>query len=231
VLRRAGLKRYARATRYSSLLAAFLPLVLTFVAGRLAERDLLVLFMVATFYGVACYSMRSKWIGYASALLYNTFLWLLWGRFGWQFADHTQFYLIPVGLSAILFAETSRKTLGREAVNAIRGVGLILVYVSLAVPIWQFASFGSWVALLLVSLLGIFAGIGLRVQVFLWLGLVGFVLDVVYQLGRMGLEHTLAKVAIMLVLGVSLVLFVALNEKKRIVARMRKFYDTARGWE
>ena len=47
--------------------------------------------------------------------------------------------------------------------------------------------------LLLVSLAGIFAGIGLRVQVFLWLGLVGFVLDVVYQLGRMGLEHTLAK--------------------------------------
>ena len=57
-------------------------------------------------------------------------------------------------------------------------------------------------------------------QIFLWLGLTSFLLDVLYQLGRMGLEHTLAKWAIMLGLGLLLVLFVALNEKKRIVAQL-----------
>ena len=97
--------------------------------------------------------------------------------------------------------------------------------------VWQFASFGAWLTLLLVSLAGIFAGIGLRVQVFLWLGLAGFVTDVVYQLGRMGMEHSLAKWGIMLVLGLGLVLFVALNEKKRIVVTMRDYIDQARQWE
>ena len=88
-----------------------------------------------------------------------------------------------------------------------------------------------WLTPLLLSLAGIFAGIGLRVQVFFWLGLVTFVLDVLYQLGRMGAESSLAKWGIMLVLGILLVLFVALNEKKKIVQSLKVFYDGARGWE
>ena len=66
---------------------------------------------------------------------------------------------------------------------------------------------------------------------FLWLGLVGFVLDLVYQLGRMGAEYALAKWGIMLGLGIGIILFVALNEKKRIVATMRHYYEQARLWE
>ena len=78
--------------------------------------------------------MGWRTLGYASAVLYNAFLWLLWGRLGWRLADHSQFYLVPVGLSAVLFAEVNRRSLGREAVNAIRGVGMTLVYASLAFP-------------------------------------------------------------------------------------------------
>ncbi|GAC1475351.1 MAG: hypothetical protein NVSMB9_27670 [Isosphaeraceae bacterium] len=55
-------------------------------------------------------------------------------------------------------------------------------------------------------------------------------LDVVYQLGRIGMEHSLAKWAIMLALGLLLVLFVALNETKRIVITLREYYDRARHW-
>jgi hypothetical protein len=163
--------------------------------------------------------------------VYNAFLWLLWGRFGWTVADHSQFFLIPVGLSTVLLAEFERPTLGRSAANSVRGLGLSLIYLSLAVPVWQFESLGAWVVLLLLSLAGIFAGIGVRVQVFLWMGLVVFVLDVVYQLGKVGMRHTLAKWSIMLTLGILLVFFVALNEKKRIVAKMRAFIDTARQWD
>lgn len=139
--------------------------------------------------------------------------------------------MIPVGLSTILFAEVNRRDLGRSTVNALRGIGLSVVYLSLAMPIWQFQSFGSWLTLLLLSLAGIFAGIGLRIQSFLWLGLVGFVLDVGYQLGRMGTEYALAKWGIMLPLGIALIVFVALNEKKRIVATMRQYYEQARQWQ
>ena len=231
VMHRVGLSKFARPTQHLSLVLPLLPVVLAVDDGELSQMRLFVLFTVASFYGVAGYSMRWKSLGYAAAMFYNAFLWLLWGRIGWTVADHSQFFLIPVGLTSILLAEVNRESLGRSATNAIRGIGLSLIYVSLAVPIWQFSSLGAWVTLLLVSLAGIFAGIGLRVQMFLWLGLVGFVLDVVYQLGRMGLEHTLAKVAIGLGVALFLVLFVALNEKKQIALRMKEYLDEARTWQ
>ena len=165
------------------------------------------------------------------AVLFNAFLWLLWSRLGWQVVDHTQFFLIPVGLSAVLFAEVNRESLGREVVNAIRGVGLTVIYASLAVPIWQYAEPRRLGFLLFASLAGIVVGIGLRVQTFLWLGLAGFVLDVVYQLGRFGMENSLAKWASCSCSGVGMVLFVALNEKKKIVMTLRMYLETARQWD
>jgi hypothetical protein len=69
------------------------------------------------------------------------------------------------------------------------------------------------------------------VQTFVWLGLVTFLLDVLYELGRVSLDHALAKWAIMLSLGISLVFFVALNEKKQIVQSMRGYFEEVRSWE
>jgi hypothetical protein len=231
VIDRLGLARYAWPMRWFSLALPFLPLVLLVREVRSDDLQLFVLFTVATFYGVAGASLQWKGLGYTAGLFYNSFLWVLWGRFGWQVADHSQFYLIPVGLSAVLVAEFERATLGRPAANAVRGLGLSVIYLSLAVPVWQFESLGAWVALLFLALAGVFAGIGVRVQVFLWMGLVVFVLDVVYQLGKVGMRHTLAKWSIMLALGILLVFFVALNEKKRIVARMKSLIAIARQWE
>ena len=231
LLGRIGLSRYSRATRYSSLVLPILPIALTLWEQGLNDSNLFVLFASASFYGVACAQMRWRSLAYASAVLFNAALWLLWGRLGWQVVDHTQYYLIPVGLSAVLFAEVNRLSLGREVVNTLRGVGLTVIYASLAVPIWQQQSLGAWAFLLFASLAGIVVGIGLRVQTFLWLGLVGFVLDVLYQLGKFGMENSLAKWSIMLALGVGMVVFVALNEKKKIVMTLRMYLETARQWE
>ena len=62
-------------------------------------------------------------------------------------------------------------------------------------------------------------------------GLVTFLADVLYELGRVSLDHALAKWAIMLSLGILLVFFVALNEKKQIVTTMRGCFDEVRTWE
>jgi tetratricopeptide (TPR) repeat protein len=231
VLDRLRVGIFARPTRYFSFVLPVLPLIQLVWSGGLDEVSLFHLFAAGTFYGVACAELRWKWLGYAAAVLYNAALWVLWSRLGWMLADHPQFFLVPVGLSAILFAEVNRAELGRTTVNTIRSVGLILIYVSLAVPIWQFASFGAWLTLLLGSLAGVFIGIGLRLQTFLWLGLATFVLDVVYEMGRVSLDYAFAKWAIMLTLGIALVLFVALNEKKGLVAAMRDYYDQVRLWE
>ena len=115
--------------------------------------------------------------------------------------------------------------------NAIRGAGLTLIYLALAVPIWRSASLAAWSVILAVSLIGIFAGIGLRSRAFLWLGLAGFVLDVTYQLGRIGMDHAAAKWAIMLGLGLGLFGFVALNEKKKLMATLRKYVEVVQTWE
>ena len=230
-LNRVGLGHYAKPTRYVAIALPVLPLVFAFWDLTLSGSDLFILFSVATFYAIACERFAWKGLGYASAVLYNAFLWFLWGRFGWSLSDHSQFFLIPVGFSAILFAEVNVKELGRSGVNTLRSVGLILIYLSLAAPIWQTQSFGAWLTLLLISLAGIFAGIALRAQTFLWLGLVGFVLDVVYQLGRVSMDNTLARWGIMLILAIMMVLFVALNEKKEIVISLRQFVDKARRWE
>jgi tetratricopeptide (TPR) repeat protein len=225
-----GPEYYIRPTRYFSLMLPLLPLLQLLTTGVRDGVSLFYLSAAATFYAVACAQMRWKWLGYAAAVFCNAALWVTWSRQGWMLADHPQFYLVPVGLSTILFAEVNRE-LGRDAVNAIRSVGLIVVYASLAAPIWQFDSFGAWLTFLLVSLLGIFAGIGLRLQTFLWLGLTTFVLDVVYEMGRVSLDHAFAKWVIMLILGIGLVMFVALNEKKRIVSTMLDYYARARTWE
>jgi hypothetical protein len=230
VMQRLGQGLYARPTRYASLVLPLLPLALAF-GGGLEPARLFVVLAAATFYAVACYTLQWRSLGYAAAVLYNAFLWVVWARFGWTVADAPPYYLVPVGLTAVLFAEVNRRDFGRESVNAIRGLGLTTAYLSLAYPVWESQNLASWAGLLLLSLAGVFAGIGLRVQVFLWLGLTGFVLDVVYQLGRMGMENSLAKWAIMLALGVGLVLFVALNEKKKVVQTMKELFAVARQWE
>ncbi len=225
-----GPQYYVRPTRYFSLILPMLPLLQ--LVGRDTRDDvsLFYLSVAATFYAIACAQIRWKSLGYAAAVFCNAALWLCWSRMGWMMADHPQLYLVPVGLSTILFAQVNRE-LGRSTVNAIRSAGLILIYISLSVPIWKFDSFPAWLTLLLVSLLGVFAGIGFRLQTFLWLGLTTFVLDLVYQLGRVSIDYAFAKWVIMLALGLALVLFVALNEKKRIVQTMRLYFDQVRQWE
>ena len=231
LLDRQKLTMYARPVRFTSLVLPILPLLQLLWKGGANEVVLFHLVAAATFFSVACGQMRWKSLGYAAGVFYNAALWVLWSIFGWELRDHFQFFMVPVGFSTILFAESQRHELGRGTVNSIRSAGLLIIYASLAVPIWQFASFGAWLTLLVASLAGIFLGIGLRLQTFLWLGLAAFVLDVVYEMGRVSLDHAMAKWAIMLVMGLCLVLFVALNEKKRIVATMRLYYDQTRLWE
>ena len=221
----------ARSTFRFAMVLPLVPILQGLWVGGWDEVGLFVLLATAAFYSLAGWRLRSKVPAYASAVFFNSFLWMAWHRLGWQLGERPQFYLIPVGFSAILLAEVNRRELGQSMVNGLRNLGLVVIYASLAPPIWQSQSFGAWLALLLLSLAGIFAGIALRVQSFLWLGLLGFVLDLLYQIGRVGVDHALARWGVMLSLGVALILFVALNEKKRIVATLKDYYDEARTWE
>ncbi|MFO0957930.1 MAG: tetratricopeptide repeat protein [Isosphaeraceae bacterium] len=214
--------------------ATILPVIGVVLAARdgvTGDRAMFAACASAAFYAIVWGRTGRRPFGQASAVLFNAFLWIFWYRAGWSFADNPQCYAIPVGLAAFLFAEAYRGELGKKAVSAIRGIGLALIYASLALPIWKDASLGAWALLLAGSMLAIFAGIGLRSQVFLWMGLAGFILNVGYQVGRVGLDHALARWGIMLALGMALVLFVALSEKQGWLARMKGYLDEVRGWD
>jgi hypothetical protein len=231
LLGRLKLSAFIRPTFRFAMVLPLVPIIQGIWLGRLDQVDLFILLATGGFYAFTSFLLRSKTPAYAAGVLFNAFLWLAWYRMGWRFADRPQFYLIPVGFSSILFAEVNRKELSRSVLNGARNLGLVVIYASLASPIWETRSFGAWLTLLLLSLAGVFAGIGLRVQSFLWLGLVCFVADITYQLTRMGMDHVLARWGVMLSLGVALILFVALNEKKRIVATLKVYFDEARTWE
>ncbi len=231
VLERLGRPLFARPALTAALVLPALGMALSLRAGLESDRNLFITFAVATLYAMLGFRQASKWLWYAAAIVYNAFLWFLWSRFGWELAKNPQFYVVPVGLSAILFAEGNRKQLGKTTVNAIRGVGMMLIYLALAVPIWQFDSLAAWAFALFISMAAIFAGIGLKAPTFLWLGLAGFGLTVIFQLGQLSYDYPVAKWAIMLGLAVFLFLFVAFNEKKGISLSMRKYLDRVREWD
>ena len=116
---------YARPVRFSSLILPILPLIQLLWIGGTHEVGLFHLVAAATFYSVACGQLRWKSLGYAAGVFYNAALWVLWSIFGWELTDHFQFFMVPVGFSTILFAESQRHELGRSAVNAIRVGGAL----------------------------------------------------------------------------------------------------------
>jgi len=222
---------YARsALNFSLFLGSIAPLY-ALARRELDDPSLSLVSFSALFFSAVSYRRHWKNSGYLAGVLYNVVLWMWWIRTGWRIADHPQFYLVPVGFSAILFAEVNRGQLGVQNLNTIRSAGSLVVALSTAVPIWQFQSFGSWLFLLLGSLAGVFAGIALRVQTFVWMGLFFFLGDVGYQLFEVGREYQLAKWAIMVGLGIMLLVFVALNERKQIGATLLAKFQEVREWE
>ncbi len=207
-----------------------LPLLQFVRAPGLDDVSLFLPAVAATFYATACARPRRKTLSYAAAVFADAALLLTGSRLRSRLAEPPQFQPVPVGLSAIRFAEVNREP-GRATINAIRSVGLIIIHGSSAMPIWPFESLGAWLTPLLAPLLGAFLGIGSRLQTNLWLGPTTFVLDVVSEMGRVSLDHAPAKWGIMLDHGLSLVLFVAPDEKRRILSQIFDYDAHVRTWE
>ena len=222
---------FAKPALYASTILPLIAIAISSLDGFTSDRMLFISCATASFYAILCGRTGLRIFGSASAVLYNAFLWIYWYRSGWELAESPQFYLIPVGITSILFSQAYRRELGNQSTNTIRGLGLSLIYVSLGAPILQDGSLVAWAVLLIASLTSIFLGIGLKSQVFLWLGLAGFILDISYQLGRYSLDNSIARWAIMLVIGIALLLFVAISEKKAWLSRIRTYIGKVRDWE
>jgi hypothetical protein len=143
------------------------------------------------------------------------------------------FWAVPPALSAIVAAQLNRDRLSREQLTAVRYLALTIIYLSSTGQIWLSLGESLWPPMLLatLSVVGILAGIGLRVRAFLYQGmsfLLLSVLSMVWHAAR-NIGHVWPWWAFGVVLGLSILALFGVFEKKR--PEVLALIERQRDWE
>ena len=128
--------------------------------------------MMGLFYGVMAWRKRSLGLAALGILTSNMGLWVLWHRCGWGFVDYPQLWLIPPALAVLVAEHLDRRRLSESQRAAIRYLALSVIYISSTTEFWQHIGQSAVLPLvtILLAVLGVLAGILLRVRSFLYLG-------------------------------------------------------------
>jgi hypothetical protein len=124
----------------------------------------------------AALSVLRGWWLYAvlAAIAANGSLWYwLYSREGLGFFEHPQLWLIPPALAALVAGYINRERLTTQQLAALRYAAAIVIYVSSTADVFiNGVADAPWLPAVLagLSILGVFAGILLRVRAFLYLG-------------------------------------------------------------
>lgn len=153
---------------------------------------------------------------------------------GLAFLVHPQLWLIPLAVILLVAEHQNRDRLGPPRSNALRYLALLLLYVSSSADMF-IAGLGNSVVLPLVlavlSVLGVLAGILLRVRAFLYLG-VAFLFLVVFSMiwhAAVDQKHYWIWWASGIVLGGAILALFAVFEKRR--DDMLRLMKELRHWE
>ena len=142
------------------------------------DRYALVWFLAAALYGAVALARHSTNWAIAAALAANFGLWALFMHVGVGFLVHPQAWVIPLGVIVLASEYLNRDRLTAEAAQALRYLGISLIYVASTADLFL-AGLGNsvWlpVVLAVLCVAGVLAGILLRVRAFLFVG-VGFLL-------------------------------------------------------
>jgi hypothetical protein len=132
------------------------------------------LFLVGLFYGALSVMRRSFAFGILAVFAGNGGLWKsLYGVKDYGFDQHPQLWLIPVSLSVLAAGHINRDSLTKDQLTMIRYSTLMMIYVSSTSDIFiNGVSESPWLTmiLLVLSVIGVFAGLALRIRAFLFLG-------------------------------------------------------------
>jgi len=132
------------------------------------------LFLVGLFYGVLSVMRRSFVFGILAALAGNGGLWTMLDKVeGYGFNQHPQLWLIPVSLSVLVAGHVNRDQLTKDQLTMIRYATLMMIYVSSTSDLFiNGVSESPWLTmtLLVLSVIGVLAGLALRIRAFLFLG-------------------------------------------------------------
>jgi hypothetical protein len=177
-------------------------------------------FLAGLLYGLLSVARHSFRFALLAALCANMGLWVLLHLNQLLFLEHPQLWLIPLALIALVSEQVNRDRLTPLQSANLRYFALIVIYLSSTADMFL-AGLGQSVVLPLVlaglSVLGVLAGMLLRVRAFLFLGATFLLFDILTLIWHAGidLQHTWILWAAVIVLGVILVAMFGVFEKRR----------------
>jgi hypothetical protein len=195
----------------------------------------LLLLGVGMLYATLSIARRSFGFGVLAALAANGGLWYFLGhQEGWGFLRHPQVWLIPPAVCVLGAAYLNRRQLSDAQMTAIRYGSSMAIYLSSTADIFiNGVAHAPWLPVVLAgfSVLGILAGILLRVRAFLLLG-TGFLALALFTViwhAAVDLEQTWIWWACLGVLGVLLLVLFAFFEKRR--QDIHEMLEKLKQWE
>jgi hypothetical protein len=210
----------------------FLPLlpVLTYWVLPHASEYAMVWFLAGLLYGLMSIFKRSWWFALLGSVAANMGLWVLLqdrGLYVWQL------WVIPLALVVLVAEQLNQDRLTPSQSAGIRYLALIGIYVSSTADMFMAGLGRSWelpLALMVLSVLGVLAGMLLRVRAFLYLGGSFLVLVISTMIWHAGVDQRQPWVlwSSGIVLGVLIYALFMYFEKRRqnvlhLVEKMKKW--------
>lgn len=232
-VKRAGLEAFRTPTRFAALA---LPVLSALLLGHQASHfNAAVIFGVAVaFTGLSALEGRGKLAGALAAVAYNLAITVVWLQQGIGGAGGIQYYVIPAGLTLIAAAWVWNNELGPAWNARLRSIGSLCIYAAAAWPALasiEQTSYLLWCIGLCVG--GAIAGVLLRVRAYLYLGTTGFLITLVGNAVRHGIQHAILRAAFLTLLGLLLLGGLVLFSIKReqLLARYRKYRAVLAEWD
>lgn len=165
-----------------------------------------------------------------SAVAFNGAVLTLWFGSGW---GEAQYVLVPMGLSGLLLVQVFSKELGDAWAARLRAVAVGLVYAAAAFR--PLAIDAPWAFFLCVALcvVGVGAGIALKVRSFVTLGSIFLVTTVVATLVRWGVREPRLGALFLSGLGLAVVAFmvVVTTKKAELLERYKRVRGALERWD
>lgn len=154
---------------------------------------------------------------------------------GWLGTSTTepQYFVIPAGVSVLLLVRAFRADLSAEAQARLRGVAITAIYAAAA---WRPLTFeASWAMLLcaLVCVVGVAAGVALRIRSYVYLGTAFLVTTVSANLIRYGVRDPRLGALFLSALGLAVVGFMVLFTAQRaeLLRRYHRVRQMLEQWD
>jgi hypothetical protein len=233
-LRRRGRLVFGRPLASTGVLLPVLPVVAFWFAESRVHYSAL-LAIAALLYGMVAVVRGSLRFGLVAALAGNAALWyLLHQQESLGLLVHPQLWVIPAALSVLAAGELNRGRLSADQLRGFRYASLAAVYISSTADIFlNGVGHSPWLPMVLagLSVVGVMAGLSLRIRPFLFLGTGFLTLAIVAMIwnAAVNLHWTWLWYVAGIVLGLMILTLFALFEKKR--EEMLALVEGLRGWE